>query len=94
MYFCKFHYLSRMSVWGKTVQRSLLRAVPMAMCTLFSRTDKSRPVNYFFLFASCFSSLPQLALRKLKTIVHVIRSWTVLGMVVVNQIPGLKIPAH
>ena len=66
------------------------RAVPKAMCTLFSCTDKSRVVNYFFFcFASCFSSLPQLALRKLQTIVYVIRSWTVLGMVVVNQIPGL-----
>ena len=50
MYFCKFHYLSRLSVWGKTVQRSLPRAVPKAMCKLFSRTDKSRAVNYFFLF--------------------------------------------
>ena len=79
MYFCKFHYLSRMSVWGKTVQRSLPRAVPKAMCKLFSRADKSRAVNYFFfvllvVFPHCH---------------NVIRSWTVLGMVVVNQIPGL-----
>ena len=77
------------------MQRSLPRAVLKAMCTLFSRTDKSRPVNYFFFVLLVgFSSLPQLAPKKLQTIVYIIRSWTVLGMVVVNQIPGLKILAH